>query len=29
MGDDAYKYKWAEEYREPAPVAGAEGGSHA
>src|SRR5437588_335943 len=29
MGDDAYNYKWAEEYREPAPVAGAEGGSHA
>jgi hypothetical protein len=29
MGDDAYKYKWAEEYREPAAAAGAEGGSHA
>jgi toluene monooxygenase system protein A len=28
MGDDAYKYKWAEEYREPAAAAGAEGGSH-
>jgi toluene monooxygenase system protein A len=29
MGDDAYKHKWAEEYREPAAAAGAEGGSHA
>ena len=29
MGDDAYKYKWAEEYREPAAAAGAEGGSRA
>src|SRR2546425_148878 len=29
MGDDAYKYKWAEEYREPVAAAGAEGGSHA
>src|SRR2546421_92821 len=28
MGDDAYKYKWAEEYREPTTAAGAEGGSH-
>ncbi len=28
MGDDAYNYKWAEEYRKPAAAAGAEGGSH-
>jgi toluene monooxygenase system protein A len=29
MGDDAYKYKWAEVYHEPAAGAGTEGGSHA